>query len=172
MLSWRRLATLGALLSTLAGCQSAHIKDAYISRDGDGVRRTNCIRPTWMHYYLIVELMSFKDDTLFWPYLYCLRGECEDFYGRNEIVAPPFGGGSDDLVEFGNLAPGKSDQDIALEFMEAEIDPINGQRKQVPLTAGEFRWDLYLDDEDEPRESVALTVDQTCECVGAAVDCD
>jgi hypothetical protein len=167
MLSCRRLATLGALLATLAGCESAHIKDAYISRDSDGVRRSDCIRPAWMHYYVIVELMSFKHDTLLWPFLICQSGECRDVFG--ERVAPPYGDGSEELVEFGNLAPGKSEAEIKLEWSEFEIDPINEQRKPKPLTPGEYRWDLYLDNEETPRESLPVSVHPQCPCVGTAI---
>jgi hypothetical protein len=173
MLSWWRLATLGALLATLAGCESVHIKDAYISRDSAGVRRTNCIRPNWMHYFLIIELISFKDDTLLWPYLRCDRGDCLDVFGAapGDVIAPPFGDGPEDLVEFGNFAPGKTDGELKLELAEWEFDPETGQRKERPLTGGEYRWDIYLDDEEEPRESVPLVISPECKCIGDAVGC-
>jgi hypothetical protein len=170
MLSWRRLAISAVLLSTLAGCRSAHIKDAYVSRDDDGVRRTECIRPSWRHYYVIVELMSFKEDTLLWPFLRCIDGEClGNVIGPNGVIAPPFGEGDEDLVEFGNIAPGKSEGNHSLEFKEYEM--IEGQRQQKDLTSGLFQWDLYLDDEEEPRESLGMTVDPACPCKGSVVDC-
>jgi hypothetical protein len=159
MLSWQRSATLALLLLTLGGCRSAHIKDVYISRDDDGVRRTSCIQPQWQHYYVMIELMSFSEDTLLWPFL---------VDGGGNVLAPPIADGDDDLVEFGNMAPGKSDQIIAIEFKETEPGP-SGQPQAKDLTEGFFTWHLYLDDEEEPRESVNMQVAPNCPCVGTVV---
>ena len=150
---------LAVLLSTLGGCRSAHIKDAYISGDGDGIRRTSCIQPAWNHYFLVVELMSFSEDTLMWPFL---------VDGGGGVVAPPFSSGDNELVEFGNVAPGKSDQFFTLDYSETEVDE-QGRVVAKPLTEGFFTWHLYLDDEEEPRESVNVQVAPNCPCVGTAV---
>jgi hypothetical protein len=155
MFSWRWLLPLAALLVPLAGCRSAHIKDAYISRDENGVRRTDCIRPAWSQYYLNIEFYSFKDETLLWPYLVNAS--------NNEVIAPPWGeGAGEELVEFGNVATGKIEGgDQSFRFFE--LDP---QGEEKPLTPGRFRWDLYIDDEDAPRKSVGLAVDDSCPCTG------
>lgn len=161
MLSWRSFAALGGLLVALSGCRSAHIKDAYISRDEEGVRRTSCIQPQWQSYYMIVELMSFKEDTLLWPFVV-------ERFNRSNVIAPPWAEGNEQLVEFGNIAPGKSDGKIAIEFSVSQPNE-QGQLQIVDLPTGNFQWDLYLDDEEEPRESVAVDVDPTCPCVGTVV---
>lgn len=169
MLSWRRFAALGALLMLTGGCRSAHIVDAYISRDEEGVRRTACIQPQWNKYYMIVELMSFSEDTLIWPYLVCISGDCQSLpLGPGGVVAPPWGDGDEELVEFGNMAPGQSEGDLSIEYTESTVDE-NGQRVPKELTNGTYLWQLYLDDEEEPRESVPMDVNPGCPCVGTAV---
>jgi hypothetical protein len=169
MLWWRKLIALGGLLAVTAGCQSAHIKDAYISRDQDGVRKTACIQPQWQSYYMVVELMSFSEDTLFWPYLICEGGDCAGLpLGGGGVLAPPWLDGDEELVQFGNMAPGKTETNIAIEFKEFTIDE-KGQRTVKDLTPGRYRWDLYIDDENTPRESVPMDIAPGCPCVGTVV---
>ena len=164
MLSWRSLVCLAALVVSTVGCRSAHIKDAYISRDEAGVRRTGCIRPEWQKYFVVIELMSFKEDTLIWPFLV-------ERFNPGVVLVPPWAAGDDELVEFGNFAPGKTDGIEAFEITQVQTDA-NGQQTVVDLGPGAFQWDIYIDDEDEPRSSIALDIDPGCPCVGTAVDCN
>lgn len=167
---------LGVVLTALsgaAGCDSAHIKDVYIARDDSGRRRTNCVRPEYLnasgqptpgHYFVFVEMLSFKDDTIMTPVVRCLS-DCEkvpggpDRFADGELV--PVAWQDDELLEFGNMAPGKGDFTISWEITGP---PQGGSTTQnLPLHAGLFEWEFYLNDHRFPDETEQLLVSPKCD---------
>jgi hypothetical protein len=140
------------LLVGVSGCESAKITDVYMSRDEKGVRRTECFRPDWGHYFVIVEMFSASEDTLLTPYL----RNADDGTG-----VPYISTSNDELAEFRNLAVGKNEEIIInLEFSAAE-DP-NDTTKLLPLDSGNFTWEFYLDDHDTPDDSITFSVSGNC----------
>lgn len=148
------LATLGA-----TGCESAHIKDAYVSLDGEGRRlpEDDCIRPTKLdgvspnHYWVFVELLSFKEDTILTPVLRDLNAKRYMAWTETEPQA-------DELLEYGNIAPGKGDFKITWE----QLGPPIGDEKFGPLPEGHYAWEFYLDDHDTADASVEFFVSANC----------
>lgn len=148
------LATLGA-----TGCESAHISDAYVSLDGEGRRlpKNSCIRPTKLdgvspnHYWVFIEMLSFRDDTIVTP---VLRNIKENRYMAWTETEPQ----ADELLEYGNLAPGKGDFKVSWE----QVGPPIGQNKYGPLPEGLYSWELYLDDHDSPDATIPFAVSGGC----------
>ncbi len=148
------LATLGA-----TGCESAHIKDAYVSLDGEGRRLpdNDCIRPTKLdgaspnHYWVFAELLSFKEDTILTP---VLRNVNDNRYMAWTETEPQ----SDELLEYGNIAPGKGDFKITWE----QLGPPIGDEKFGPLPEGLYVWEFYLDDHSSPDATVGFAVSNGC----------
>jgi hypothetical protein len=140
------------LLVGASGCESAKITDLYMARDEAGVRRTECFRPEWGHYFVIVEMFSASEDTLLTPFL------------RNADTGegvPYISKSNDELAEFQNLAVGKNEKIVVnLEFSAPE-DP-NDTTKLLPLDSGNFTWEFYLDDHDTPDDAVSFSVSGNC----------
>jgi hypothetical protein len=158
---WVRLVGALVLLSA-TGCSSAKIKDVYLSLDSQGHRISTCIRPTKLdgtsgnHYWVFVELASFRDDTLLTPLLFgdvCPWGK-------------PSGGictfdGTGELQEFGNIAPGKGDVTISWEMRGPKLPPPN-DTQNGPLPVGHFDWQFYVDDHSTPDEHIKHTISPDC----------
>jgi hypothetical protein len=150
-----------ALTATLfaTGCESAHIKDAYVSLDGEGRRlpKDSCIRPTKLdgvtpnHYWVFVELLSFKEDTILTP---VLRHVQENRYVAWTETEPQ----ADELLEYGNLAPGKGDFKITWE----QLGPPIGDEKFGPLPEGLYAWEFYLDQNSSADARVEFAVSNAC----------
>jgi hypothetical protein len=148
------LAALGA-----TGCESAHIKDANVSLDSDGRRlpKDDCIRPTKLdnatpnHYFVFIEMLSFKDDTILTP---VLRNVKEDRYMAWTETTP----NADEILEFGNIAPGKGDHSISWE----QVGPAVGDNDTGPLPEGVYRWEFYLDDHGSPDALIDFAVSASC----------
>lgn len=148
------LASLGAL-----GCESAHIKDAYVSLDGDGRRlpKDGCIRPTKLdgttpnHYFVFVELLSFKEDTILTP---VLQDQKSGGYLAWTDTEPQ----NDEILEFGNIAPGKGDHRISWEQLGAPLE----ENKFGPLPEGLYAWEFYLDDHSSADARVEFVVSPNC----------
>lgn len=144
-------------ISGATGCESAHIKDAYVSLDGEGRRLSNCVRPTKLdgatpnHYWVFVELLSFKDDTILTP---VLRDMKANRYLSWEESEPQ----SDEILEYGNVAPGKGDHKITWE----QLGPPIGTEDNGPLPEGYYAWEFYLDDHDSPDARVEFAVSGGC----------
>jgi len=150
-----------ALLSIFgaAGCNSSHIKDVYLSLDGEGHRRTNCIRPTKLdgvsanHYWVFVEMLSFRDDTLLTPILRH-RPDLQII-----TLVPDQSSGQNELVEYGNIAPGEGDNiTISWEMLGAPI----GDNDHEPLPEGAWVWEFYLDDHSSPDERLEFVISPQC----------
>jgi len=148
------LATSGA-----TGCESAHIKDAYVSLDGEGRRlpKDDCVRPTKLdgatpnHYFVFVELLSFKEDTILTPVL-------RNMDSRNLVPWSETEPQADEILEYGNVAPGKGDFKITWE----QLGPPIGDEKFGPLPEGRFRWEFYLDDDGSASATVDFLVNAGC----------
>ncbi|MBX3127139.1 MAG: hypothetical protein KF718_10500 [Polyangiaceae bacterium] len=144
----------GLLLAALGlgGCRSAHIVDLYVARDEDGVRRTSCVNANAEDFFVFIEFMSFRDDTLIWP-VFGVEKEVDS------VPDPPFTFGgelSEQLAEFANYAPGKGDGILKIEVLREFKD---GEPPPPPFPRGVFRMDVYLNDEGAPRDSILWTVD-------------
>ncbi|MBK7586762.1 MAG: hypothetical protein IPI67_42070 [Myxococcales bacterium] len=146
-------------LAGVTGCESAHIKDAYVSLDGDGRRlpKDGCVRPTKLdgatpnHYWVFVEMLSFKDDTILTP---VLRDLNSNSYLSWDLTEPQ----SDEILEYSNVAPGKGDHKISWE----QLGPPLGSQDYGPLPEGLFAWEFYLDDHDSPDARVEFAVSGNC----------
>jgi hypothetical protein len=135
------------------GCRGAHIKEAYLARDSGGHRKTNCFVPAWGHYFVFVDLLSFKDDTLLTPYL------VDDDSGNGVAIAYE----DDELAEFGNLAVGKGEANVAFEMKGPPLNPNDpSDNSRGPLQAGNFTWQFFLDDHSTADESLPFTVSDGC----------
>jgi hypothetical protein len=140
------------LLFGATGCESAKITDLYMARDEKGVRRTECFRPEWGHYFVIVEMFSASEDTLLTPFL------------RNADTGAPvpyISTGNEELAEFQNLAVGKNEEITITIELTAPEDP-NDSTKLLPLESGNFTWEFYLDDHDTPDDAVGFSVSGNC----------
>ncbi|MCC6666123.1 MAG: hypothetical protein IT375_20375 [Polyangiaceae bacterium] len=148
------LATVGA-----TGCESAHIKDAYVSLDSDGRRlpKDDCIRPTKLdgttpnHYFVFVEMLSFRDDTILTP---VLKNVNDGRYMAWAESKP----GNDEILEFGNIAPGKGDHVISWE----QVGPPVGDNDNGPLPEGLYTWEFYLDDHGSADAVIDFAVAAGC----------
>jgi len=135
------------------GCNSAHIKDAYLARDEAGRRKETCFKPEWKHYFVFVEMLSYKEDTLLTPYLVDGNGN-----------GVPIVYEDDELAEFGNIAPGKGDIKLTWEMTGPPLDPENPSAEETgPLQEGNFSWQFYLNDHSNADEVVNFTVAPGCE---------
>lgn len=156
--SFARIALL--CLLGASGCESAHIKDAYVGLDSDGRRRSDCVKSTKNgspnHYFVFVELLSFKEDTILTPVLHCIDGPCGAGYMSWAQTQPQ----NSELLEFGNIAPGKSDARVSWEQLGPPPTP--GQDDYGPLPVGHFAWELYLDDHSTPDERILFTISDDC----------
>ncbi|MCB9577523.1 MAG: hypothetical protein H6717_10915 [Polyangiaceae bacterium] len=159
------LAVAITLLASLSGCRSAHIKDLYVSRDADGVRRTKCIHPDASGFYVTAEVLSYRDDTLLWPYVTVLGGNDEPDTTLPFVLAQdgqpfydPDSEHGDELNEFGNIATGKGESQITISHeRDLEADPPDPRFSQ-----GSYRIDYYLNDENSPRDGIAFVVNNEC----------
>lgn len=146
-------------LTGAAGCESAHIKDVYLSLDNNGRRRSTCIRPfkldgeTGNHYWVFVEMLSFKDDTLLTPILRELPS------GNFVQLAPAQQTGQNELTEYGNIAPGEGDHILSWEILGPPTSPT----EFGPLPVGQFAWEFYLDDHSSPDETIIFYIADNCE---------
>jgi len=158
----------------LAGCKSSHIKDVYLSLDGEGHRRTDCIRPTKLdgvsanHYWVFVEMLAFKEDTLLTPILRNLE---------NGNILPVGGEDDSEMIEYGNIAPGKGDHVISWEMLGPEIgtsefgsldlvdpgpDAIWGTEDDVRQDPRLLAWEFYLDDHSAPDDRIEFAISGIC----------
>ena len=144
-----------------AGCESAHIKDVYLSLDNTGRRRSNCIRPFKLdgtsgnHYWVFVEMLSFRDDTLLTP---ILREYGPAGPGNLIQLEPAQQQGQNELTEYGNIAPGEGDHILSWEMLGAKDSPTTFG----PLQVGNFVWEFYLDDHSSPDEQIVFAVNEKC----------
>ena len=146
--------SVGAVLlvaTFLGGCRSAHIKDVYVARDKDGVRRTDCINANAEQFHIFIEVLSYRDDTLVWPIFSV--DEAVD-----EIPNPPFVFEDDELREFGNFAPGKGESLLTLSS-ERTSDP--GEPPPDPYLRALYRMDVFLNDDGAPSETIRFTIDDS-----------
>lgn len=139
------------LLFGASGCESAKITDLYMARDEAGVRRTECFRPEWGHYFVIVEMFSASEDTLLTPFL------------RNADTGEglPYLSEDDELAEFQNVAVGKNEKIVVNFELSAAEDP-NDSSKRLPLDSGNFTWEFYLDDHDTADDAISFSVSGNC----------
>lgn len=141
---------LGVLLSA-TGCSSAKITDVYMSRDEAARRRTNCFKPEWGHHYVFVEMFSASEQTILTPIL-------RD--GANAVIAYDAKDNAE-LAEFQNFAPGKGEGILLSIELSGPEDP-KDSTKRLPLQAGNFTWEFYLDTHSTPDESVRFAVSPDC----------
>lgn len=146
----KRALLVGLMLATpvLSGCDSAHIKDVYLSLDDKGVRRTSCVNSQAQQYHLFIEYLSFREDTLVWPALSVVEAV-------DEPDDPPFTFKDDELAEFSNWAPGKGEGELRL-FLERDLTEVP---PPDPFKRGRFRLDVFLNDESAPRKSLVWDID-------------
>ncbi|HMR79765.1 MAG TPA: hypothetical protein PKD61_31875 [Polyangiaceae bacterium] len=150
----KRLSVGAFLLAAtfLGGCNSAKITDVYLAPDADGVRRTSCINTQAEQYYLFIEVLSFRDDTLVWPVLSVVK----------EVdPVQPFVFKSEELREFGNFAPGKGETTLALEIEREKTGEKTPEGDEVTrdYARGLFRMDVFLNDEGAASETLFWTID-------------
>lgn len=141
---------LGVLVSA-TGCSSAKITDLYMARDADGRRRTECFRPEWSEYHVFIEVFSANEQTIITP---ILRG------AQNEVLPVNWADDSE-LAKYQNFAPGKG-EDILLTIEALGLEDPADNSKRLPLQAGNFTWEFYIDEHSSPDESIAFTVADGC----------
>ena len=119
--------------------------------DNDCIRRTKLDGVTPNHFWVFAELLSFKEDTILTP---VLKDDNANRYVAWTETEPQ----SDELLEYGNIAPGKGDFKITWE----QLGPPIGDEKFGPLPVGKYTWEFYLDDHDSPDAEVEFYVQDNC----------
>jgi hypothetical protein len=118
----------------LCACKTAGIKDAFMARDSEGRMKTSVFKADKTEIHLIVEMASGRDDVILRS---VLSGSNPSMKASQEEFAPGKGDIRMDIYLYRELSDGAEDKD-------------------GPWMPGEYKFDLYLDDEHE--ETVTFSV--------------
>lgn len=153
-----RLGCLAVLLLAATGCSSSKITDAYMARDTEGIRITSCFRPDWSEINAVVELVSFREDTLLTPALF------PDYFEPSNVVV---GFDEAQVLEYGGIATGKGELKLPIPLerhIEPPPDPLPEQ--PPPWPTGHYRLELYLDEfvRGQPDQTLEFEIAERCPC--------
>lgn len=155
------------VLGAVSACQPYKLQEAFLSRDQEGLRPTDCFRPEWQTIWLNARVLNFKKTTKFIPVITALE---------TEPGAPGLYMGDEELQKYKNDIPAAgSETEIMIEIgppapAEASDPP--------PLPIGRYRIDLYLDDDefveagDAPVATLPFKVSAECPCRPFPKECE